>query len=60
MSMIKMKNYPNGYMGKIEYWTAKLNEEVFQKKVPNLYMIHRIHQKLEYFILRQGKVEGIA
>lgn len=58
MSKIKMKNFPNNYMGKIEYWTGKLNEEVFQKKVPNLYYIHKINCKLEYFIQRQGKVEG--
>ena len=32
MSKIKMKNYPNGYMGKIEYWTAKLNRRFSKKK----------------------------
>ena len=66
MSKIKMRNFPNvdkkgvGYMGKIQYWTGKLNEEVMQKKVPNLYMIYKIHDKLDYFIQRQAKLEGRA
>jgi len=47
------ERYPNGYMGKIEYWTSKLNAEVMNKKVPNLEEIDRIHRKLDYFIQRQ-------
>ena len=47
------ERYPNGYMGKIEYWTSKLNAEVMNTKVPNLEEIDRIHRKLDYFIQRQ-------
>ena len=47
------ERYPNGYMGKIEYWTSKLNAEVMNTKVPNLEEIYRIHRKLDYFIQRQ-------
>ena len=48
-----IERYPNGYMGKIEYWTSKLNDEVMNTKVPNLREIDRIHQKLDYFIQRE-------
>jgi hypothetical protein len=47
------QRYPNGYMGKIQYWTSKLNDEVMNTKVPNLKEIDRIHSKLDYFIQRQ-------
>jgi hypothetical protein len=47
------KKYENGYMGKIQYWTSKLNAEVMNTKVPNLEEIDRIHRKLDYFIQRQ-------
>jgi len=40
-------------MGKIEYWTSKLNAEVMNTKVPNLEEIDRIHRKLNYFIQRE-------
>jgi hypothetical protein len=53
---MKVKNemkYPNGYMGKIQYWTTKLNDEVMNTKVPNLETIDRIHRKLDYFIQQQ-------
>lgn len=52
MSKLK-ERYPNGYMGKIEYWTSKLNAEVMNTKVPNLEEIDRIHRKLNYFIQRE-------
>ncbi len=53
------ERYPNGYMGKIEYWTSKLNDEVMNTKVPNLREIDRIHQKLDYFIQRQFDTQVI-
>jgi hypothetical protein len=40
-------------MGKIQYWTTKLNDEVMNTKVPNLETIDRIHRKLDYFIQQQ-------
>lgn len=57
--MSKLSKYPNGYMGKIQYWTAKLNDEVMNKKVPNLEEIDRIHRKLDYFIQRQFDTQVI-
>ena len=48
-----MNKYENGYMGKIEYWTEKLNAEVFQTQKPNLVEIDSIHKKLDYFIQKQ-------
>jgi len=51
--MSKLSKYPNGYIGKIQYWTSKLNDEVMNTKVPNLEEIDRIHRKLDYFIQRQ-------
>ena len=48
-----MSKYENGYMGKIQYWTGKLNDEVMNTKEPNLVEIDRIHRKLDYFIQRQ-------
>ena len=51
--MSKMSKYENGYMGKIQYWTGKLNDEVMNTKEPDLREIDRIHQKLDYFIQRQ-------
>jgi hypothetical protein len=47
------ERYPNGYMGKIEYWTSKLNDEVMNTKVPDLKEIDSIHRKLDYFIQKQ-------
>ena len=41
------------YMGKIEYWTQKLNDEVFNTKIPNMDIIEEIHGKLEFFIHKQ-------
>jgi hypothetical protein len=51
--MSKMSKYENGYMGKIQYWTGKLNDEVMNTKEPDLREIDRIHQKLDYFIQKQ-------
>jgi len=48
-----MNKYENGYMGKIEYWTEKLNAEVFQTQKPDLVEIDSIHKKLDYFIQKQ-------
>lgn len=47
------REYTNGYMGKIQYWTSKLNDEVMNTKVPDLEEIDRIHSKLDYFIQRE-------
>ncbi len=47
------ERYPNGYRGKTEYWTSKLNAEVMNTKLPNLEEIDRIHRKLNYFIQRE-------
>ena len=43
----------NGYMGKIQYWTGKLNDEVANTKVPDLKVIDSIHRKLDFFIQKQ-------
>ena len=48
-----MSKYENGYMGKIQYWTGKLNDEVMNTKKPDLSIIDDIHQKLDYFIQKQ-------
>lgn len=53
-----MSKYENGYMGKIQYWTKKLNDEVMNTKEPNLGVIDYIHRKLNYFILRQWELMG--
>ena len=47
------QRYPNGYMGKIQYWTGKLKDEVMNTKVPSLEHIDRIHRKLDYFIQKE-------
>ena len=51
------ERYPNGYMGKIEYWTSKLNAEVMNTRTPSLENIERINRKLTYFIQRQWSNE---
>ena len=51
------ERYPNGYMGKIEYWTSKLNAEVMNTKKPDLEEIDRIHRKLDFFIQKQWDKE---
>ena len=48
-----MSKYENGYLGKIQYWTGKLNDEVMNTKKPDLSIIDAIHQKLDYFIQKQ-------
>jgi hypothetical protein len=53
-----MSKYENGYMGKIQYWTGKLNDEVMNTKLPNLENIDRIHRKLDYFIQRQWDLKN--
>jgi hypothetical protein len=51
-----MRNfYPQGYMPKIEYWTGKLQQEVFQTKQPNIDEVIKIVSKLEYFTKRQNE-----
>ena len=47
------REYENGYWGKIEYWTGKLNDEVMTTKKPDLKVIDSIHRKLDYFIQQQ-------
>ena len=53
----KDSRYPNGYMGKITYWTSKLNDEVMNTKSPDIRMIESIHRKLDYFIGRQWEID---
>ena len=50
---MEMERYPDGYMGKIQYWTMKLNDEVMNTKHPSLDLIDRYHRKLDYFIGKQ-------
>ena len=58
MSTSKSCNrYKNGYLGKIQYWTGKLNDEVMNTKVPSLENIDSIHRKLDYFIGKQWDLE---
>ncbi len=52
------KRYPNGYWGKIQYWTMKLNAEVMNTKSPDLRMIDSIHRKLNHFIDCQWKLDN--
>ena len=47
------EKYENGYMGKIQYWTGKLKDEVANTKVPDLKVIDSIHRKLDFFIQKQ-------
>ena len=54
---LEMERYPDGYMGKIQYWTMKLNDEVMNTKHPSLDLIDRYHRKLDYFIGRQWDLE---
>ena len=49
----EINQYPDGYMGKIQYWTSKLNDEVMNTKYPSLDLIDRCHRKLDYFIQKQ-------
>ena len=59
MSTSKSNNsYTNGYLGKIQYWTGKLNDEVMNTKIPDLRNIDSIHMKLDYFIGRQWELES--
>ncbi len=58
MQSIKVSKYPNGYMGKIQYWTSKLNAEVMNTKSPDLRVIDSIHRKLDYFIGKQWKLDN--
>ena len=48
-----MSKYENGYLGKIQYWTGKLNDEMMNTKKPDLKEIDSIHRKLGYFIQKQ-------
>ena len=53
-----MSKYENGYMGKITYWTSKLNDEVMNTKSPDLRVIDSIHRKLDFFIDKQWKLDN--
>ena len=55
--MSKEQKYPNGYMPKIEYWTAQLKDEVFNTKKPEFEEIRYFHSKLTYFIGKQMDLE---
>jgi hypothetical protein len=47
------KKYENGYQGKIQYWTGQLNAEVMNTKTPDIQVIRKCLNKLEYFVGRQ-------
>ena len=47
------KKYENGYQGKIQYWTSQLNAEVMNTKTPDIQVIRKCLNKLEYFVGRQ-------
>lgn len=51
------ERYPNGYMGKIEYWTSKLNAEVFNTKNPQLNRVIYMNRTLQYFLDKQEELE---
>ena len=53
-----MSKYENGYLGKIQYWTGKLNDEVMNTKKPDLRMVDSIHRKLDFFIGKQWKLDN--
>ena len=48
----KQNKYPNGYIPKLQYWTAKLTEEL-NKKNPSITEIEYIHGKLDWFIQKE-------
>jgi hypothetical protein len=50
-----MNKHPNGYQPKIEYWTSKLQQEVFNTKTPDMIVVAKIVSKLNYFTERQIK-----
>ena len=52
-----MSKYENGYLGKIQYWTGKLNDEVMNTKTPEFEEIRYFHSKLTYFIGKQMDLE---
>ena len=49
------RNYKNGYLPKIEYWTGKLNKAIASTDVR---MIELSTMKLQYFVQRQKEVYG--
>ena len=52
-----MSKYENGYWGKIEYWTNKLNAEVFNTKNPQLNRVIYMNRTLQYFLDKQEELE---
>ena len=50
MKVKNEKKYPNGYWGKIQYWTAKLQEAINNS---NLSGVDTAHRKLDYFIQKE-------
>lgn len=49
------RNYENGYLPKIEYWTGKLKEA---KEAGNVAGIMKAADKIAYFTTRQKVVYG--
>jgi len=54
-----MSKYENGYMGKIQYWTGKLNDEVFNTKKPELDEVMYLHEKLRHFLNKQWDLDNL-
>lgn len=48
--------YPKGYLPKLEYYTARLNAEVFNTKTPDMDRVQQYAEKLVYFSNRQKTV----
>ena len=51
----KKAKYTNGYWGKIQYWSTKLNEAI---EAGDLRGVDSAHHKLDYFIGREWETTG--
>ena len=54
-----MSKYKNGYWPKIEYWTSKIKDEVFNTKKPELEEVIYFHKKLSYFLGKQRQLDNV-
>ena len=46
------------YTEMIQYWTGKLNDEVFNTKKPELEEVMYFHEKLTYFLGKQDELDN--
>ena len=53
-----MSKYKNGYWPKIEYWTSKIKDEVFNTKKPDSDEVMYFQKKLQYFIGKQWDLDN--